>query len=146
MRYFIILFCVFIMAVEIAFPVGAVTTPPVDEIEMMLKRVENNLRQASAVVSVAKTKSEALVEAKVEEKAELKEAVAVAEEKIVALEEVKEVFAAKMIAAGIDTVVYETAVPNDVFGGPIYEAYLEYQKNGGTEDFNWFRLYIYKQQ
>ena len=69
-----------------------------------------------------------------------------AEEKIVALEEVKEVFAAKMLAAGMDTVMYETAVPNDTFGGPIYEAYLEYQKNGGTEDFNWFRLYIYQKK
>ena len=62
MRYLVILFCVFIAAIEIAFPVGAVTTPPIDEVEAMLKKVESNLRQASAVVSVAKAKGEQLVE------------------------------------------------------------------------------------
>jgi len=144
MRYLIIAFCVFLLAVEIAFPVGAVVTPPVDEVEAMLKRIEGNLRQASAVVSVAKGKSAALVAQKQVEKAELKEAVVAAEEKVQTLEAVQEVFVAKMVAAGVDTTLVETAVENDVFNGPMYQAFLEYQKNGGTEDFGYYRLYIHK--
>jgi hypothetical protein len=144
MRYLIISFCVFLLAIEIAFPVGAVVTPPVDEVEAMLKRIEGNLRQASAAVSVAKTNSAALVAQKQEEKAELKEAVAAAESKVQALQEVQEVYVASMIAAGLDTAVTETATENDVFNGPMYQSFLEYQKNGGTEDFGYFRLYIYK--
>jgi hypothetical protein len=144
MRYLIIAFCMFLAAVEIAFPVGAVATPPIDEIEAMLKRVEGNLRQASAVVSVAKAKGEKLVESKVEEKAELQEAVVAAEQKVEALEAVQEVFVAKMVAAGVDTTMTETAVEDDIFNGPMYQSFLEYQKNGGTEDFGYFRLYIYK--
>lgn len=144
MRYLIIAFCVFLLAIEIAFPVGAVVTPPVDDIEAMIKRVEGNLRQASAVVSVAKEKSAKLVEAKVEEKAELKEAVVAAEEKVHVLEEVQEVYVASMLAAGLDTTVTETAKENDVFNGPMYEGFLQYQKNGGTEDFGYYRLYIHK--
>jgi hypothetical protein len=96
MRYFVILFCLFIAAIEIAFPVGAVTTPPIDEVEAMLKKVESNLRQASAVVSVAKAKGEQMVEGKVQEKEQLKEAVVNAEAKA-------EVYAARMLFSGVDT-------------------------------------------
>ena len=47
--------------IEISFPVGAVTTPPVDEIEMMMAKIQRNLSLASEVTKVAQTKSAALV-------------------------------------------------------------------------------------
>ena len=52
MRYLVILFCVFIAAIEIAFPVGAVTTPPIDEVEAMLKkkRVGQKKHQRRSIV------------------------------------------------------------------------------------------------
>jgi hypothetical protein len=142
MRYFIIFFLLFIIAVEISFPVGAATTPEIDKIEALLQKIEANLKQASAVISVAKKQSEKMVEAKVQEKAELKEAVVVAEAKVEKMEEIQEVFVAKMVAAGVDTTMM--VVDEGKNAGPIFDAFLEYQKNGGTEDFNWFRLYIYK--
>jgi hypothetical protein len=142
MRYFIIFFLLFIIAVEISFPVGAATTPEIDKIEALLQKIEANLKQASAVISVAKKTSEKMVQAKVQEKEELKEAVIVAEAKVEKMEEIQEVFVAKMVAAGIDTTMM--VVDEGKNAGPIFDAFLEYQKNGGTEDFNWFRLYIYK--
>ena len=148
MRTLIIAFCFFIIAVELAFPVGAVATPPVDEIEMMLAKIQKNLTMASEVTKVAQKTSEKLVEAKVEEKEELKEAVVVAEAKV---EEVKQVmekmeekvefYQVKMIGNNIDTSFQEVS-----FGGPIYEAYLNYVEEGGKEDFEWFRLYIWQQK
>jgi hypothetical protein len=81
MRTLIIAFCFFLLAVELAFPVGAVTTPPVDEIEMMMAKIQRNLSLASEVTKVAQSKSAALVAQKQEEKAELKEAVVAAEAK-----------------------------------------------------------------
>jgi hypothetical protein len=141
MRYFIILFLLFILAVEISFPVGAATTPEIDKIEALLQKIEANLKQASAVISVAKKQSEKMVEAKVQEKAELKEAVVVAEAKVEKMEEIQEVFVAKMVAAGVDTAM----VPDEgKLKGAIYDAFLQYQNDGGTEDFEYFRLYIYK--
>jgi hypothetical protein len=138
MRYLVILFCVFIAAIEIAFPVGAVTTPPIDEVEAMLKKVESNLRQASAVVSVAKAKGEKLVEGKVQEKAELKEAVV---EQMHVIEDKMEVYAVKMVGAGLDT----TTQPVQ-FKGEIYDAYLNYVSEGGKEEFDYFRMYIWGQK
>lgn len=103
---------------------------------------------ASEVTKVAQKTSEKLVEAKVEEKEELKEAVVVAEAKV---EEVKQVmekmedkvefYQVKMIGSGVDTSFQEVS-----FGGPIYEAYLNYVEEGGKEDFEWFRLYIWQQK
>lgn len=144
MRYLIISFCVFLLAVEIAFPVGAVVTPPIDDVEAMLRRIEGNLRQASVVVSFAKTNSAALVAQKQVEKAELKEAVVTAESKVEALEAVQEVYVAKMVAAGMDTASVLIYDASPTFQGAIYDAFLKYQKEGGTEDFEYFRLYIYK--
>jgi hypothetical protein len=142
MRYFITLFLLFILAVEISFPVGAATTPEIDKIEALLQKIEANLKQASAVISVAKKTSEKMVQAKVQEKEELKEAVIVAEAKVEKMEEIQEVFVAKMVAAGVDTTMM--VVDEGKNAGPIFDAFLEYQKNGGTEDFEYFRLYIYK--
>ena len=148
MRTLIVAFCLFLLAIELAFPVGAVTTPPVDEIEMIMAKIKSNLQMASQVTQMAQAKSAALVAQKQEEKAELKEAVVAAEAKV---EEVKQVveemehkvefYAVKMIGSGVDTSYQEVS-----FGGPIYEAYLNYVEEGGKEDFDYFRMYIWQQK
>ena len=134
MRNLVIAFCFFILAVELAFPVGAVTTPPVDDIEMMLAKIQKNLAMASEVTQMAQKTSASLVEAKAEEKAQLKEAVVAAEQKA-------EMFAAKMIANGIDTAVAEIKMT-----GPAYDAYLNYVEEGGKEEFDYFRMYLWQQK
>jgi len=109
--------------------------------DALLKKIQQQTQAVGKATHAAHEVSEALVEEKVAEKAELKEAVVQAEAQVVALEQVQEVFVAKMITAGIDTAMVVDEGKN---AGPIFDAFLEYQKNGGTEDFNWFRLYIYK--
>jgi hypothetical protein len=141
MRTLIVAFCLFLLAIELAFPVGAVTTPPVDEIEMMMAKIQRNLSLASEVTKVAQSKSAALVAQKQEEKAELKEAVVAAETQVKAMEQVNEMFAAKMIANGIDTAVTEIKMT-----GPAYDAYLNYVEEGGKEEFDYFRMYLWQQK
>lgn len=144
MRILVIFFITFLIAIRISFPVNAVPTPPVDDIEMMLKKIEKNLQVASQVTQVAQKTSEKLVETKVEEKAELKEAVVLAEKKVEAISQVNEMYAIKMISAGIDTAVIVAEEAEAKFMGPVYEAFLKYQKEGGDADFEYFRLYLYK--
>jgi hypothetical protein len=141
MRNIIVVFCFFILALELAFPVGAVTTPPVDDIELMLAKIQKNLAMASEVTQMAQATSAKLVEAKVEEKAELKEAVVAAETHVKAMEQVNEMYAAKMISAGLDTTVVEVKV-----SGPAYDAYLNYVEEGGKEEFDYFRMYLWQQK
>ena len=148
MRTLIVGFFVFMFMIEISFPVGAVTTPPVDDIEMMLAKIQKNLAMASEVTKIAHQKSEKLVETKVVEKKELKEAVVVAEAKVEKVEEVMhkmeekvEFYQVKMIGSGVDTSFQEVS-----FSGPVYEAYLNYVEEGGKEDFEWFRLYLWQQK
>ena len=119
----------------------ATEQPPTNEMEQLLKKIQQNTKVVGQATKQAHEVSEAMVEEKAEEKAKLVEAVVVAEAQVVALEQVQEVFVAKMITAGIDTAIVVDEGKN---AGPIFDAFLEYQKNGGTEDFNWFRLYIYK--
>ena len=141
MRTLIIIFCFFILAVELAFPVGAVTSPPVDEVEMMLANIQKNLAMASEVTQMAQKTSAKLVDAKVEEKAELKEAVVAAETQVKAMVQVNEMYAAKMISAGLDTTVVEVPMT-----GPAYDAYLNYVEEGGKEEFDYFRMYLWQQK
>lgn len=148
MRTLILIFCALVLIAELTFPVGAVATPPVDEVEMMLAKIQKNLSLASEVTKVAQKTSEKLVKIKVKEKAELKEAVVVAEAKAEAvveqmhkIEEKVEFYQVKMIGSGVDTSFQEVS-----FGGPIYEAYLNYVEEGGKEDFEWFRLYLWQQK
>lgn len=119
----------------------ATEPPPTNEMEQLLKKIQQNTKAVGQATQAAHEVSEAMVEEKVEEKAKLVEAVVEAEVKMEAMEKVQEVFVAKMITAGIDTAM---VVDDGKNAGPIFDAFLEYQKNGGTEDFNWFRLYIYK--
>jgi hypothetical protein len=141
MRKIIIAFCFFILALELAFPVGAVTSPPVDDVELMLAKIQKNLAMASEVTQMAQATSAKLVEAKVEEKAELKEAVVAAETHVKTMEQVNEMYAAKMISAGLDTADVEVKV-----SGPAYDAYLNYVEEGGKEEFDYFRMYLWQQK
>ena len=119
-------------------PLKAIQQPEVDEVEMMLKKIEENLKMASQVTSVAKSAGEKLVSNKVQEKAELKQAVADANAQVSDLKKQNETFATRMKEAGIDT----SAVIEDVtYSGPVWDEYQVYLKNGGTSDFEFYRLY-----
>lgn len=135
-----VLFGIFFLF-EMSFPVNAVVTPPIDDIDFMMAKIQNNIKMASAVTKMAQTKSAAMVAQKVQEKEELKEAVVVAEAKVEKIQEKMEVYAVKMIGSGIDTAVEEVT-----FKGPAYEAWLNYVEEGGKEDFGYFRLYLWQQK
>ena len=119
----------------------AIQPEPINEMDALLKKIKQSTQAVWQATKQAHEVSEAMVEEKVAEKAELKEAVVQAEVKVQALEQVQEVFVSKMVAAGIDTAIVVDEGRN---AGPIFDAFLEYQKNGGTEDFEFFRVYIYK--
>jgi len=134
MRYALIALFAFLFAVELAFPVGAITAPPVDEVEVMMAKIKSNLQMASQVTQMAQSKSAALVAQKQQEKADLKEAVVAAEKK-------SEMLSAKMIANGLDTAIEEIKMT-----GPAYDAYLNYVEEGGKEEFDYFRMYLWQQK
>jgi hypothetical protein len=138
MKHILLVFIAIIFCFEIFAPLGAVNEPPVDEIEAMLKKIEGNLKMASAVTSVAKAKGEALVESKVEEKKELQETLEKATEELKVATEKVEVFSTRMAEVGLDT---SLKVEEAVLSGPIYEEWLEYQKNGGESEFDYYRVY-----
>lgn len=141
MRYALIALFAFLFAVELAFPVGAITAPPVDEIEVMMAKIKSNLQMASQVTQMAQSKSAALVAQKQQEKAELKEAVVQAEKKVDAIQKKSEILSAKMIANGMDTAIEEVK-----YSGPAYEAWLNYVEEGGAENFDYFRMYLWQQK
>ena len=134
MKYVLMALFAIVISIEIAFPVRAISMPPVDEIEMMMAKIQDNLRMASEVTHMAQSKSAALVAQKQQEKADLKEAVVAAEQK-------SEMFAAKMIANGIDTTTVEVPMT-----GPAYDAYINYIEEGGKDDFDYFRMYLWQQK
>ena len=119
----------------------AVEPPPINEMDALLKNIKSHTQAVGQATKQAHEVSEKLVEQKVAEKAELKEAVVVAEAKVEQLETVQEVYVSKMMAVGLDTAVFVDQWKN---AGAAYDAFLQYQKDGGTEDFEYFRLYIYK--
>lgn len=121
--------------------VTAKQAPKLDEIELLMQRVQSHIKEASEVTQMARRASQKMVEAKVEEKKELKEAVVVAESKVEAMEVKTEMLQAKMIGAGLDTSITPVKV-----SGPAYDAYLNYVEEGGKEDFEYFRLYIWQQK
>ena len=120
----------------------ATEPPPSNEMEALLKKIKASTQAVGHATKAAHQVSEQLVETKVQEKAELVEQVVEAVAKVEQLETVQEVYVSKMMAVGLDTAVF--VVDEAQNAGPIYDAFLEYQKNGGTEDFNWFRLYIWQ--
>ena len=121
--------------------VNAKQSPTIDEIDALLNKVSKNIESAGEVTKMAQTMNAKMVEAKAKEKEALKMEVKMAEAKVEKMEEKMEVYAVKMVGAGIDTAVEEVQ-----FKGPIYDAWLNYVEEGGKEDFNWFRLYIWQQK
>ena len=119
--------------------VNAKQTPTIDEIDALLSKVSKNVESAGEVTKMAQTMNAEMVESKVAEKEALKEDVKKAEAKAEALGKKIEVYAVKMIGSGLDTTTEEIK-----FSGPTYEAWLNYKEEGGKEDFQYFRLYIYK--
>ena len=103
MKYALIALFALVFVLELSFPVNAIPTPPVDEVDFMMARIQKNLQMASEVTKIAQSKSAALVAQKVEEKKELKEAVQVAEEKIEKMVDKVEMLQVKMIGSGVDT-------------------------------------------
>ena len=118
---------------------NAKQTPTIDEIDALLNKVSKNVESAGEVTKMAQTMNAKMVESKVAEKEALKEDVKKAEAKVEALGKKIEVYAVKMIGSGLDTATEEIK-----FSGPTYEAWLNYKEEGGKEDFQYFRLYIYK--
>jgi acetolactate synthase small subunit len=112
---------------------------PVSDIDALLKKIQHNTQAVGQATKQAHEVSEKLVEEKVAEKEHLKEAVAVAESKVEQMAVVNEMYAAKMISVGLDT----TVVAID-YKGEIYDAFLNYVEEGGTEDFEYFRLYLWQ--
>jgi hypothetical protein len=88
-------------------PMQAVQQPPYDEIEAMLKKVEANLQTAGQATKLAQTMSAELVADKVAEKAELKEALIVAEAQTLKAQAKVEKYAVTMMFLGVDTAMAE---------------------------------------
>lgn len=138
MKKELIILMLAIIALDNIMPLQAIQQKPVDDVEAMLKNIENNLKMASQVTSVAKSAGEKLVTAKVQEKADLKQAVEDAKAEVSNLKKQNDVFANKMLEAGIDT---SQKVDNFQFYGPLWDEYQLYIKDGGTSDFEYYRLY-----
>ena len=138
MKHITLLFVACFFVGIIATPIEKTKSVPVDEVELMLQKISENLEMASVATAQAKAMGEKMVAEKVEEKAQLKEAVAIAENKVDVMTKKVEVFSAKMIGAGIDT----SEAPLKL-SGQTYDAWLNYVEEGGKEDFEYFRLYIY---
>jgi Tfp pilus assembly ATPase PilU len=88
-------------------PIQAVQQPPYDEVEAMLKKVEGHLETAGQATKLAQTMSAELIEKKVEEKAELKEAVIVAEAQTLKAQAKVQKYAVTMMFLGVDTAMAE---------------------------------------
>jgi hypothetical protein len=114
----------------------------------LLKKIQQNTQAVGQATKQAHEVSEKLVEAKVVEKEQLKEAVVNAEKKaesvvqqMQVVQDQMEVYAVKMVGAGLDT----TTTPIE-FKGKIYDAYLNYLSEGGKEEFDYFRMYLWQQK
>jgi Tfp pilus assembly ATPase PilU len=88
-------------------PMQAIQQPPYDEIEAMLKKVEANLQTAGQATKLAQTMSAELIEKKVEEKAELKQAVVAAEAQTLKAQAKVQKYAVTMMFLGVDTAMSE---------------------------------------
>jgi hypothetical protein len=121
---------------------------PVSDIDALLKKIQQNTQAVGQATKQAHEIGEKLVEAKVVEKEQLKEAVVNAEKKaesvvqqMQVVQDQMEVYAVKMVGAGLDT----TTTPIE-FKGKIYDAYLNYLSEGGKEEFDYFRMYLWQQK
>jgi cobalamin-dependent methionine synthase I len=141
MRTALIIFSALFMTGYVFTIANAKQSPTIDEIDALLNKVSKNIQSASEVTKMAQTMNAKLVDSKVKEKKALKEEVEMAEVKMEAMEQKIEVYAVKMIGNGIDTATEEVK-----FSGPVYDAWLNYKEEGGKEDFNYFRLYLWQQK
>ena len=107
MKNFALVFLTVLFLSWICTPIQAVQQPPYDEIEAMLKKVEANLQTAGKATKLAQTMSAELVAAKVEEKAELKQAVVAAEAQTLKAQAKVEKYAVTMMFLGVDTAMAE---------------------------------------
>ena len=107
MKNFALVFLTVLFLGWICTPIQAVQQPPYDEIEAMLKKVEANLQTAGQATKLAQTMSAELVAAKVEEKAELKQAVVEAEAQTIKAQAKVEKYAVTMMFLGVDTAMAE---------------------------------------
>jgi hypothetical protein len=103
MKNFAIVLTTFFFLGWICTPIQALQQPQYDEVEAMLKKVEANLETAGQATKLAQTMSAELVAEKVEEKAELKEAVIVAEAQTLKAQAKVEKYAVTMMFLGVDT-------------------------------------------
>ena len=107
MKNFALVFLTVLFLGWICTPIQAVQQPPYDEIEAMLKKVEANLQTAGQATKLAQTMSEQLVAEKVEEKAELKQAVVEAKAQTIKAQAKVEKYAVTMMFLGVDTAMAE---------------------------------------
>ena len=107
MKNFALVFLTVLFLGWICTPIQAVQQPPYDEVEAMLKKVEANLQTAGQATKLAQTMSAELVAAKVEEKAELKQAVVEAEAQTIKAQAKVEKYAVTMMFLGVDTAMAE---------------------------------------
>ena len=118
------------------------TEPPKDsEIDALLAKVSKNINNASQATAMAKEVSQKMAEEKAKEKEQLKQSVIDAVAKVEKMEKVQEMYAAKMIANGMDTAIEEIKMT-----GPAYDAFLNYVEEGGKEEFDYFRMYLWQQK
>jgi len=107
MKNFALIFVTVLLLGWICTPIQAVQQPPYDEVDAMLKKVEGHLQTAGQATKLAQKMSAELVAAKVEEKAELKEAVVAAEAKTLKAQAKVEKYAVTMMFLGVDTAMAE---------------------------------------
>ena len=141
MKNLLIIFSIVFITGYMFTETNAKQSPTIDEIDALLNKVSKNIQSAGEVTKMAQKMNAKIVEVKAKEKEELKMEVKMAESKVEKMEEKIEVYAVKMIGSGLDTAVEEVQ-----FKGPLYDAWLNYVEEGGKEDFNWFRLYIWQQK
>ena len=96
MKHLLIIMVAIILCADIFVPLGAINTPKVDELEMMLKNVEKNLATAGEVTLGAQKAGEKMLSEKVAEKKALKEEVSASKQRINAM-------TSTMLFMGVDT-------------------------------------------
>ena len=107
MKNFALIFVTVLLLGWICTPIQAVQQPPYDEVEAMLKKVEGHLQTAGQATKLAQKMSAELIEKKVKEKAELKEAIVAAEAQTLKAQAKVEKYAVTMMFLGVDTAMAE---------------------------------------
>ena len=96
MKHYTLIFAACLCVAIVAVPQPKTKAVPVDEVELMLEKISSHLQEASVATAQAHKMSDKMVEEKVAEKEELKQAVVEAEAKT-------DIYAARMVYSGVDT-------------------------------------------